>query len=152
VVDGGVVKIEMSSVTDNRGGRNAAAFSLDYAHDACTHGDQPGQHITWDFGDRRVNVTQYSIMSYQRPHPGGTHLKSWRIEASLDKENWKVLDDKKDRMELAGPCKIGTFDVAKPTVCRYLRLVSTGPNHRHGTSHCLVIAGMELFGLLIDCQ
>jgi hypothetical protein len=146
VVDGGVVAITMSSINGNRLSRNAAEFSLTFPVDACTN-DSHGEWIKWDFGERRIFVTQYSIMSFQRG-AGIHHLKSWKLEGSSDGQNWKIVDEERDRPELNGPCNIGTFKAQTSFLCRYCRLVSTGPNH--AGSHHIVIAGLELYGLLTE--
>jgi hypothetical protein len=147
VHDSNVVTITMSNTpVSRRAARNAAEFNPNI--DACTN-NSSGEYILWDFHDQIVRVTQYSIMSSQYC-VGYCHLRSWNLEGSLDGKTYEVLGEERNRDDLNGPGKIGSFDVKKLTLCRFLRLAIAGPTHR--SDYYIVISGLEIFGLLIDSE
>jgi hypothetical protein len=104
--------------------------------------DESGQWICWDFGDRRVRATHYTIMA--------CGLKSLIVEGSLDCEKWAVLD-RHWRNHNFHEWETRSFAL-KPKEVRLLRLTQTGKNHREmpmktGTDS-LRIQAVEFFGTL----
>jgi hypothetical protein len=113
--------------------------------------NQPNQSLVYDFGDRRIRLTHYSIRSR---HDGGVndhYLRSWVIETSVDGEAWPVVDRHEDDVSLKGANASQLFPLREETTeCRFVRLRHIGTNHHSPPYHYLVISGFELFGSLIE--
>jgi hypothetical protein len=99
--------------------------------------------LCYDFKDGRVRITHYSIRSQPEGAAGFCNLKSWRVEGSNDEKNWVSLDERKDNKVLNAKNAIHTFSVEKKELCRYLRLVQTGPSWAQ--NDVIWIAAFELF-------
>jgi hypothetical protein len=106
--------------------------------------------VCYDFKDRRIVPTHYSIRSPARPHgPGlGNYPKSWLVEISTDGEHWVEIDRRENNSELAAERVVRTFEVSGNQVCRQIRLVNIGRNHQG--YDCLCILALEIFGSLIE--
>ena len=102
--------------------------------------------IRYDFKDRRVAPTSYSI----RTDNGLSHPKSWVLEVSNDgrEGSWEVVDRRENNSSLNGKYLTGNFKInPSPITCfRFVRLRQTGPNHRGDNS--LYLNSLELFGTL----
>ena len=103
--------------------------------------------ICYDFRERRVIPTSYSVKSRNDPH-GSHHLKSWLTEVSNDGYSWIEIDRQENNDDLNGPLLIANFKIAHvPSESfRFFRLRQIGPNHHGG--HEFSLASMELFGTL----
>jgi hypothetical protein len=108
--------------------------------------NEPDQWIAYDFKDRSVKVTHYSIRSFYGE--GEEDLKSWVIEGSNDGKRWMELDRRVNNWELNSPDVIRTFQVTKSEECRIVRLRQIDQNH--AGSDCICICSFELFGSLIE--
>ena len=106
--------------------------------------------IKFDFGDRKVHPTQYSIRT--RINSNNHHLKNWVIEGSnTDEENdWKLLDSRQNDSFLNGAKVTHTYNISEQLdqreSFRYLRLRQTGVdanNYYFGT-----FSALEFFGFL----
>jgi hypothetical protein len=88
--------------------------------------DAPGQWVCWDFGERRVRPTHYTIR--------GLWLKSWVVDGSADGVNWQELHREKDnRTFKQGPrSETASFAVSGSAKCRFIRLAQTGKNSSRG--------------------
>ena len=121
-------------------------------------GDSPfytsGEKDSWicyDFKERRVAPTSYSIRSHKQA-PGGCQPKSWVFEGSNDesKGSWVSLDCRHDNRELNRYFVTQNFSISSSSNAsfRFLRLRFIGPNHcgRHDQA----ISFLEVFGTLTD--
>jgi hypothetical protein len=112
---------------------------------------EPNQSLVYDFLDRRIRLSHYSIRSR---HDGGSndyYLRSWVIEISDGGETWAEVDRHEDDSRLKGEGLIHCFGINHETPeCRLVRLRQIGQNHYSSPSHCLVMSGFELFGSLIQ--
>jgi hypothetical protein len=108
--------------------------------------DKPDQWICFNFKDRRVRPSHYSIHA----HSSNWWLRSWVLEGSEDNSKWTVLDEQtgNDRTNSSHP--IGTFAVSRSSPCQWIRLRQTGKNVQ-GSDH-LILFAVELFGELIERQ
>jgi hypothetical protein len=103
--------------------------------------------VCYDFKERRIALTSYTIRT-NRSLPGGSHLKSWLVEASADGENWREVAREEDNECLNGELLTGTFAIAVDRECRFIRLVNIG---RSGSRNdCLYISAWEIFGSLVE--
>jgi hypothetical protein len=99
--------------------------------------------MRYDFKKMRIVTTHYVIRTNWNG-PGGPHLKSWSVEASVDGETWWEVA----REENNGELFLGTFAVTGGGECRFIRLVNIGRNHLGRDSICISV--WEIFGTLID--
>lgn len=108
--------------------------------------------ICYDFKERKVKPSHYSIRSRKDCGKGGNHLRKWCIEGSNDLKNWKTLDVRKKEKSLDDANATNTFDIQteldKDDFFRYLRLRQIGYNT--GSNFHLNIAALEFFGYAIE--
>jgi hypothetical protein len=139
--DRGIIEVTAKSVSSKWLPKNTA----DLQSTVIFHSrDEPGQWLCYDFKERRVRPTHYSIHSY----PDNLYLRSWVFEGSLDNSTWVLLDDQKGNTTMDASHPIGTFAVAQSSDCRFVRLRQTGKNAK-GDDYLLLYA-FEIFGQLID--
>jgi hypothetical protein len=103
---------------------------------------QPNQGLCYDFKDRRIELTDYSIAA----HTGNHFLRSWVVEGSSNGSDWTILDEQMNNTTADSNHPIATFSVTGRQACRYIRLRQTGKssyNHDY-----LVLYGFEVFGLI----
>jgi hypothetical protein len=113
--------------------------------------NEPNQSLTYDFGDRRVNLSHYSLRSQYNAGENGYYLQSWVIEGSVDGANWTEVDRHEEDRSLNYRNPVQCFSVQNGgTDFRFVRLQQTGPNQYYSPNHCLVISGFELFGGLTE--
>ena len=88
--------------------------------------DKKDTWICYDFKERRVIPTSYSVMSYKK-RPGGHHLKSWVIEVSNDGSSWTEIDRRDNNNDLNHRYAIANFKIFPvPSDCfRFFRLRQT---------------------------
>jgi hypothetical protein len=108
--------------------------------------DQPDQWVCYDFGDRTVRPTHYTIRS-DFTGPNRNDLKDWVVEGSVDGEGWTLLDERKDNAELYGKGVRRRFEISIVVEVRMFRLRQTGLNHCR--RHALILSAIEIFGDLI---
>jgi hypothetical protein len=135
----GIVTITAKSADDPEAGPKIIA-DLTSDLDFCAK-NEPGQWICWDFGDRRVRPTNYTI--------NGWGLKSWVVEGSANGANWVEMDRKTGNQEFNDDrWMTASFAVSKPVEVRCIRLTQTEKN-RYG-NHYLVLRAVEFFGTLSE--
>ena len=135
----GVVEVTASSCS-----LGSAKDVVDLGADTCLYSYwEPDQWIRYDFKQRSVTPTGYSIRSGSEWCP-----KSWVFEVSNDGKNWQVVDRRDNNEDLkAGDvwCNFAIIDHPHGNF-RFVRLRQTGTNH-YGDNQ-LVIAALEVFGTL----
>jgi hypothetical protein len=65
--------------------------------------------VCYDFKERRIVPTHYTIRTYDYGPAGGRHLKSWLVETSADGESWREVAREEDNKQLndrssSSPC------------------------------------------------
>ena len=110
----------------------------------------PNSWLSYDFGERLVCPTNYTIRSWFRGRVGAANLKSWVIEGSLDGETWDILDRRKDDNHLNDRNAIGSFDISpKPErTYRFIRLRQTDKTHSGEDN--IQLCSFEIFGTLFE--
>ena len=115
-------------------------------NDSILTGSKEGHYITIDFKKHKIDLTRYSLRTGQRPK-GIDHLRSWKIEGSNDKENFELIDNRKDSRALNGSQNVFLSD---PIKCkepyRYIRLTMLDKNW--SGKKRLFLQRFELFGKL----
>ena len=105
--------------------------------------DEANSFLCYDFKERRVSPSSYSIQSVT------IYPRSWVCEVSNDGSLWKVVDSRDNTDDLKDekvPCN---FTIAKPESCRnvrFVRLRQTGPNSKDG--NWFALRSWEIFGTL----
>lgn len=152
VQDKGIVKVTSSSHYANYYPKYAVDFN-DNQHYYFSN-SQPNSWLKFDFIQRRIRPTMYSIKSRHDDGQSGCHLKCWVIEGSnsgLDND-WKILDSRENVTELDERDATSTYKI-KPELnnkesYRFLRLRQTGVNT--AGNNYLSIAALEFFGSVIS--
>jgi hypothetical protein len=130
------------------------AVDLDEDSSFCSNGEggdighSPNNWICYDFRDRRIAPTHYTIRSEYDDRSNSINLRSWAVEVSNDGRNWQQIDRRENNRDLNGYNLTKTFAVQKEEMGRYVRLVNIGRNH-HGTN-ALCLTAWELFGTLVE--
>jgi hypothetical protein len=104
--------------------------------------------ICYNFKERRIVPTHYTIRTHNSGGPGNEHLNSWLVEASADGETWREVAREEGNGQLNGSHFTGTFAVADGEECRFIRLVQIGRNHLGNDR--LWITAWDIFGSLIE--
>jgi hypothetical protein len=150
VHDRGIVTVtssDPSSSSSSCAAKNAADLTADSYF---VSKNAPNQWLCYDFGDRRIRLTHYSIRSRHNGDTDSSYLKSWVIEISKDGSHWEEVDRRENDSSLKGRNVTQLFKVSRFEECRLVRLRQIGKNHCSNSSSgdYLVISGFEIFGIL----
>jgi hypothetical protein len=141
VHDKGIVTITSKSVRFdhwNHRPQNVADLTVDSTFYS---GLGPHQWICWNFGERRVRPSHYTIRALD--------LKSWLVEGSLDGTKWKEIDRRTDSPNFqTGQRATASFPVTSPTECGFIRVTQTGTDGAGRDDLC--ICAVEFFGTLSE--
>jgi hypothetical protein len=105
----------------------------------------PVEHwICYDFKNRSVQLTHYSIRSAKYGYP-----RSWVLEWSSNYTGpWTQLDSQSGDPRLNGIHRVATFPTTGRGAFHCIRLLQTGAPH--GNQNWLTLAALELFGHASD--
>jgi hypothetical protein len=146
------VIVTASSVADDppdQPGRHAAANAAAVGDSSSFQsGSEPGAWLCYDFYDKAVTMSSYTLRSRGTPDggKGRSNLKSWRVEGSTDGMTWFKVDEQTGRADLDNRGALQTFPVTISNEFRFIRLVLTGPNW--SSQNVIWISAFELFGRL----
>ena len=150
VHDKGVVNVTASSCLS--GVASLAHQGVDLLSDSVFHTDNvPGSWCCYDFKERRVSLSSYTIRSYcPTPRNPGHHPISWVVEVSNDNTNWQVVDSHTNDHSLTINHVTRNFRVSSVPdgSFRFVRLRQTGVNSYN--THHLIFCAFELFGTLVQ--
>ena len=108
------------------------------------------QWIKYDFKDKKIHPTHYSIRSCPSNWSGHEPC-NWVIEGSNDDVNWKQLDSQNGVNCLYGASKFSTFKIQEKLepneFYRYIRMRMTKQNH--SKTYNLSLSALEYFGVII---
>ena len=106
--------------------------------------------ICFDFKERRVVPTHYTIKTSTAGWVSGHYPKSWIIQGSIDNESWETIDEVKETNSLNGSGAINTFTINKQNEheFRYIKMKSTG-YCTSNNSYYFSIDSFEIYGNLI---
>jgi hypothetical protein len=110
-------------------------------------GNVPKSWLQFDFKDRSVSVTSYTMKSRQ----DGAHIpRNWVLEGkNADEKDWVKLDRHANDGAIQGGYSFQNFkcpDQSETRLFRYIRLRQIGPNSYN--QHFLQLCNFELFGRL----
>jgi hypothetical protein len=101
----------------------AAENAADLTADTFVHSkNPPNQQLCYDFGDRRITLTHYSIWSRHDGDTNNFYPKSWVIEISKDDSTWEEVDRRENDSSLTGPNLAQLFKVSRSAECLFARL------------------------------
>lgn len=137
----GIVNVTASSVNYDYEPKHAVDLGTD--SEFCSD-DKKNSWICYDFKDRRVIPTGYSVRSWSQSS-GGYHPKNWVMEASNGK-SWMTIDRRGNNDQLNGNMVIVKFNIAPVprTGFRFFRLRLIGKNH--DDNDILALSALEIFG------
>jgi len=107
----------------------------------------PNSWIQYDFKQRKVSITSYSINSHFK-------VKSWKVEGSTDGSTFEIIDNKVDTTDFQNsnsnfndPNSQKNFPVQPNNkYYRYIRITSTSKNWNNYDHFCL--SRVEFFGFV----
>ncbi|KAK8857516.1 hypothetical protein M9Y10_015921 [Tritrichomonas musculus] len=106
--------------------------------------------ICFEFKNHQIIPSGYSIRSYGN-NEGWNHPKSWVIEGSNDRSNWRKIDEQSDCPYLNGIYVVHTFPIYKQEgeddAFKYVRIRQTGPNWHN--RYYLEMCSIEFYGQII---
>lgn len=152
IADKGIIGISSSSI--NKTYYPKYVVDLDDKTHYFQSEDRQDAWIKFDFKDRKIRPSHYSIRTRHDWGKSGSHLKNWAIEGSNSNKpnDWKVLDSRSDISCLDDANAMNTFDITaklEPDECfQYLRLRITGVNTDN--KHFIFLSALEFFGSLIE--
>jgi hypothetical protein len=152
---GNVGDCQVVKITSSKPHRNkfSASNAADLASDDRFIGSDWPNWICYDFLQRQIVPTHYSLRAYDR-----VVINSWSIETSLTgaHDDWKKIDRQEKNRDLIDAPNIHTFEVSGAEPCRYVRLVQTGRNWSDrdiglkGYRDHLFLIAWEIFGSLLE--
>ena len=122
--------------------------AVEFKATSCYESDVKDSWICYDFNDRRVIPTSYSVRSDQN----GRGLKSWVIDVSNDGYSWTEIDRRENNNDLNGEFALCNFEISSvPSESfRFFRLRQTGESH-YGDYKSYITA-LEVFGTLLVAE
>jgi hypothetical protein len=147
VTKGEIVATASGSLDESRlGPHNAAEPQADTNF---VSQNSPQSWLQYDFKNRKVQVSAYSIRSRFDGFTGSNNLKDWSVRVSGDGKVWTEIDSQTDNEKLNGKNAVAVFQVkGEVGLARFVRLQQTGP--AHSGKNFLALSGFELFGVLTD--
>lgn len=151
VHDKGVIEVTGTTPHSN----DVTSYGPRHAVDLGSEKNYYSQHsqnsyLCYDFKERRVIPTSYSLRSNGWGGRSHYHPKSWVFEVSNDGNSWTELDHRDDSEDLNDKFAIHNFEISSTSrnTFRFIRLRQTAAN-RHGSEE-LIINSMEIFGFLYE--
>lgn len=108
--------------------------------------------IDFDFGERKINLTSYAILSCSHTIDNGCKAKSWRIIGSNDHDHWDVLNHQLNRSELKDPNSQHIFECEKSSqYYRYIRYIQEETwNTNNAYKYLIHYKCIEFFGSILE--
>lgn len=148
IMENGTVKITANSQHSGYPLRNLVDFQS--TENGCYYrsGNDCRVTIQFDFDDKLVQVTDYSIKTGTYDKNCG-HLKNWTIEVSNDEKEWTEIDRRENDSTLNGQQYSSSFSVKQKTnkFYRFVRLHQTGDTWYN--DNLFEITLIEFFGKLL---
>ncbi|KAK8896528.1 hypothetical protein M9Y10_014436 [Tritrichomonas musculus] len=141
-----IIEVTSSSCIGSSTFDKKNVFSYNNDHLFFNSKNLPDSWFCYNFKNRKIKISDYSIRSSSYGGKGSCHLLNWKIEGSNDNENWKVLDVRQNEKSLDDCRAENTFQVNSPVsgYFQYIRIKQTGPNS-YGDNQ-LTFSVIEFFG------
>ena len=106
--------------------------------------------LLYDFKERKVKPTHYSIKSHDWGGKGDYHPQTWSVEGSDDNSTWDELDTRSNEKSLDDKSVSNTFSIQNKTnkYYRYLRIIQKGVNTRK--DNFFGFSSLEYFGSILS--
>lgn len=108
--------------------------------------------IRYDFVDRKVMPSHYSIMSdhWNNSNRGYYRPQCWCIEGSNDETNWTTLDTRQNEKSLDSQSVSNTFEIKNKNneFYRFIQIRQTGKNT--GNDNDFRFSSLEYFGTILE--
>jgi hypothetical protein len=108
--------------------------------------NKPNSWICYDFQERRIQPTHYTVRSRLDENYG--HLRSWVLEGSADGKSWVTIDQREDNQSLASIGAIATFPISVSIQLCQVRLRQLSLNSNG--NYWLELSMLELYGTLLE--
>lgn len=104
--------------------------------------------VCFEFENHKVIPSDYIIRTFHIENE--SHLKSWVLEGSDDKNDWTILDEQKNNDSLKGAGRVHSFNIKNnQRPFKFLRIRQTGPNWYSDSFHFLLMNSIEFYGKII---
>ena len=151
VYDKGIVGID-SSPEWNESLLPKNVVDLDSLNFFVTRNSNENAFISFDFKERKIHPTHYTIRARSDGDADYHHPKKWVIEGSNDNNNWKIISGEENVEFFLTRNTIHTFKIKEKLEFdekfKFLRMRQTGPNIT-GDYH-LCLSALEFFGYLYE--
>ena len=98
--------------------------------------------IEFDFKRNRLNITGYTLNCFSFEY-----LREWKVNASIDRINWKDIDHKTLSAAPEGNGKISKyFQVDTPFFARYIRIIRIGKRFHEQYQYNFILRAVDFFG------
>ena len=155
VVDNQIVDVTSSSILYNslaHDPKHVADFYSEGSGSSFLSENIPNSWLLYDFKDKKVKPSSYSIKSHHFGGRGSYHPQTWVIEGSNDKNDWKILDSRNEDNSLNSRSVSHNFKIqnklGKNDYYRYLRIKQTGVTVRN--DNYFGFSSLEYFGSIIE--
>lgn len=112
--------------------------------------DKPNSWVCYDFKERKVKLSHYSIRSHGVSGKTNNRMKTWVIEGSNDNNKWEIIDKRENEESVVDVSASNTFKINENTPTndfyRYIRIRQTAVNSNN--NNYLVLPMMEFFGTI----
>jgi hypothetical protein len=98
-------------------------FGTDYRFPEEDIAHEPNNWVCYDFGEKRVIPTHYTLRSSDGDIGEGSAIRSWLVATSLDGTQWTEIDRREDTSDLIASGAVQTY------LARFIRLMNIGRNH-----------------------
>lgn len=141
---------EAVSVTCSSVGGGCPEDILVKSNAYCYTKDIENQFFEFDFKSNQVLVSRYELTT---PNCGndGNYPKSWSLEGSNDRENWEIIDIRKNDVSLHGPKKTSSFIIENndEIFFRYIKIKQQGEGHALKPNYMLILSQIEFYGQIL---
>lgn len=156
LIDKGIIEIASSSVHD-KSKIHQPISAIDYENSNYFHSSITDKDawLCIDFKKHKIKLSQYSLKSNATVGKNWYNIQNWCIEGSNDKQNWIVLDERKNDKSLDDINAMNTFDIdynlKTNSFFQFIRIRQTGANsYSEGNDYRFIISSIEFFGTLIN--
>ncbi|KAK8866351.1 hypothetical protein M9Y10_009313 [Tritrichomonas musculus] len=110
--------------------------------------DQQNSFICFDFKERKIKLSNYSVRSSIGTKPKSENVQCWKIEGSNDNIKWDTLDSQTIEKSLDGKGFYNTFSANSSGFYRLIRMRQTNANT--SKNNVLKIGEIEFFGEILQ--
>lgn len=149
-----IVSIASSSSLEDRYRKMKSVFNFENDKKIFHSNNEPNSWLKFDFINRKIKVSAYSIMSHGYENKKNNRLKNWCIEGSNDEIEWNLIDERKNVESVADKSAEYTFFVnqndEENDFFRFIRIRQTDVNNSN--NYRMVFAAIEFFGSIKEQQ